>query len=70
MRFICIQNHGRTWYLDTTGKWSEHPDKLLTFDNALDAVSYISVRGLTDARVCICQDRGRKENATEQNNDR
>jgi hypothetical protein len=46
--------------MDTSGKWSEHPAKLLTFDSALDALSYISARKLTDARVCVCHDRGCK----------
>jgi hypothetical protein len=66
VRFICIQNLGRTWYMDTDGKWKERPEKLLTFNSALDALAYISSRSLSDARVCICHDWGRKKDAAEQ----
>ena len=63
MRFICIQHHGQTWYLDSAGEWSEHAEELLTFNNVMEAIAYMGVRGLCDHRVCICHDRG-KDNAS------
>jgi hypothetical protein len=39
---------------------------MLTFDSAPDALAYISSRSLSDARVCICHDWGRKKDASEQ----
>ena len=52
---------GQAWYLDKTGKWKERPEEMLTFDCALDAMSYINARGLNDGRVCVCHDRGTKK---------